>query len=62
MDAVYRSCPDVPEVCDPTWAMMQPGPNPQTLWGAVVGGPALVSHLATDSQNYLRQLATSDDC
>ncbi|KAG7175011.1 Endoglucanase B-like [Homarus americanus] len=34
------SCPDMPEKCDPNWAMNQDGPNPQTLWGALVGGPS----------------------
>lgn len=42
--AFPSSCPNMPEYCDGNWAMNQGGPNPQTLYGALVGGPGQVCH------------------
>lgn len=47
------SCPDLPEVCDPEWAMTQSGPNPQTVWGALAGGPDENDVFVDDREDYV---------
>ncbi|XP_045615169.2 endoglucanase E-4 [Procambarus clarkii] len=46
------SCPDEPQTCDPNWAMNQAGANPQTLWGALVGGPSQDDSYSDDRADY----------
>lgn len=54
------SCPDLPEVCDPDWAMMQPGPNPQTVWGALAGGPNQTDWFLDDREDYVHNEVALD--
>ena len=35
----YSSCPKPPKSCSDGWAQNQGGPNPNVLYGALVGGP-----------------------
>ncbi|XP_069954651.1 endoglucanase E-4-like [Cherax quadricarinatus] len=45
------SCPDPPEDCDYGWAYTQSGPNPHTLYGALVSGPSLLGEYEDDRTN-----------
>ncbi|XP_042211150.1 endoglucanase E-4-like [Homarus americanus] len=54
------SCPDLPEVCDPDWAMKQPGPNPQTVWGALAGGPDKDGNFVDDREDYVHNEVAID--
>ncbi|XP_069959461.1 uncharacterized protein [Cherax quadricarinatus] len=44
------SCPSLPESC--IGAFNNPGPNPQTLYGALVGGPGLDGNYTDDRGDY----------
>ena len=46
------SCPDAPELCDVQNRYMKPN-NPQTLYGALVGGPPGVRRNKTNPDYYL---------
>nr|AIT11911.1 endo-beta-1,4-glucanase [Parasesarma erythrodactyla] len=54
------SCPDIPEACDGNWAMTQSGPNPQTLYGALVGGPAQDGSYTDDRNDYVKNEVACD--
>ncbi|KAF2358937.1 Glycoside hydrolase family 9 [Trinorchestia longiramus] len=47
------SCPDAPEPCDSGWALNQAGPNPQVLYGALVGGPDINDNHSDDRSDYV---------
>jgi hypothetical protein len=47
------SCPSLPAVCDPNTAANSPNPNPQTLYGALVGGPRVDDFYEDVRQNYV---------
>ncbi|XP_018019708.1 endoglucanase E-4 [Hyalella azteca] len=47
------SCLDLPEVCDDGWALNQPGPNPQVLYGALVGGPDMSDGYTDERSDYV---------
>jgi len=53
------SCPNLPEVCD--WnAFNNPGPNPQTLFGALVGGPGIDDSYVDDRNDYIKNEVATD--
>nr|APF29559.1 endo-beta-1,4-glucanase [Mictyris platycheles] len=54
------SCPDMPEYCDGNWAMTQGGPNPQTLYGALVGGPGQDGSYTDDRNDYVKNEVACD--
>merc|ERR1711962_413796 len=54
------SCPDPPSVCDFEWAFNQPGPNPQVLYGGLVGGPDQDGNWEDDRGDYQRNEVACD--
>jgi hypothetical protein len=55
----YSSCPDAPAVCD--WnAFNNPGPNPQVLTGALVGGPDENDNYVDDRSDYVHNEVATD--
>ncbi|KAA0200411.1 Glycosyl Hydrolase 9 [Hyalella azteca] len=54
------SCPDIPEYCDPNVAINNPGPNPQTLYGALVGGPDQNDNYVDDRNDYVQNEVACD--
>ncbi|XP_050707727.1 uncharacterized protein LOC126992936 [Eriocheir sinensis] len=54
------SCPDMPEYCDGNWALSQSGPNPQTLYGALVGGPGQDGSYNDDRNDYVKNEVACD--
>lgn len=54
-----RSCPNLPAVCN--WsAFSAPGPNPQVLNGALVGGPDRYDNYVDDRADYVANEVTLD--
>lgn len=56
---VCRSCPDRPAICDWT-AFDSPEDNPQTLYGALVGGPDINDLYVDDRADYVKNEVTLD--
>ncbi|XP_045130864.1 endoglucanase E-4-like [Portunus trituberculatus] len=54
------SCPNMPEYCDGNWALNQGGPNPQTLYGALVGGPSQDGSYNDDRHDYVKNEVACD--
>ncbi|XP_045614932.1 uncharacterized protein [Procambarus clarkii] len=54
------SCPSLPGACDDGWADKQPGPNPQTLYGALVGGPGQDDSYTDDRMDYVHNEVACD--
>ena len=55
----YSSCPDSPSSCG--WnEFSAPGPNPQILYGALVGGPDEFDNFVNDRQDYIYNEVTCD--
>nr|APF29556.1 endo-beta-1,4-glucanase isozyme GN1 [Gecarcoidea natalis] len=54
------SCPDLPEACDADWAINQSGANPQTLYGALVGGPGQDGSYVDDRNDYVKNEVACD--
>jgi len=52
------SCPDMPESCD-GW-FDNPGPNPQVLYGALVGGPDINDYYVDDRGDYVKNEVALD--
>ena len=53
------SCPPMPDAC--SWdAFNNPGPNPQTLFGALVGGPGKDDSYKDDRGNYVNNEVAMD--
>ena len=53
------SCPPMPDAC--AWdAYSNPGPNPQTLYGALVGGPGKDDSYKDDRGNYINNEVAMD--
>jgi hypothetical protein len=53
------SCPPMPDQC--SWDMYNnPGPNPQTLYGALVGGPGKDDSYKDDRGNYINNEVAMD--
>jgi len=52
------SCPNRPASCD--GALNNPGPNPQTLFGALVGGPGLDDSYVDDRNDYVKNEVATD--
>lgn len=53
------SCPNLPATCD--WsAFSAPGPNPQVLNGALVGGPDIYDNYVDDRADYVANEVTLD--
>ncbi len=46
------SCPNLPSPCDHNNALQNPGPNYQTLYGALVGGPGIADDYVDDRGEY----------
>lgn len=56
---LYRSCPDVPAQCG--WdAFNSLDPNPQTLYGALVGGPDINDQYVDDRGDYVQNEVALD--
>ncbi|KAG4076480.1 hypothetical protein HA402_014444 [Bradysia odoriphaga] len=53
------SCPDLPASCSFTDAFL-PGPNPQILYGALVGGPDINDGYEDDRSDYVRNEVALD--
>ncbi|XP_066945456.1 endoglucanase E-4-like [Macrobrachium rosenbergii] len=53
------SCPDMPATCDQS-AFDNPGPNPQILYGAVVGGPDEYDAYTDDRGDYVHNEVACD--
>lgn len=54
-----RSCPDRPAPCN--WSNFDtPGPNPQMLYGALVGGPNQYDEYVDDRADYVQNEVTLD--
>lgn len=55
----FRSCPNLPATCD--WGSFSaPGPNPQVLNGALVGGPDRYDNYVDDRADYVANEVTLD--
>ncbi|KAK7072702.1 hypothetical protein SK128_023020 [Halocaridina rubra] len=54
----HSSCPDIPQSCD--GAMNNPGPNPQILYGALVGGPDENDYYVDDRNDYVHNEVACD--
>ncbi|XP_064097744.1 endoglucanase E-4-like [Macrobrachium nipponense] len=54
------SCPDEPSSCTDGWAQQQAGPNPQILYGALVGGPAQDGTYKDDRMDYVHNEVACD--
>ncbi|KAF2358941.1 Glycoside hydrolase family 9, partial [Trinorchestia longiramus] len=54
------SCPDLPEPCETDWAQNQPGPNPQVLYGAMVGGPDVDDGYTDERMDYMHNEVACD--
>lgn len=54
------SCPDLPEPCEASWAQDQTGPNPQVLYGAMVGGPDQDDGYVDDRMDYMHNEVACD--
>ncbi|KAA0200408.1 hypothetical protein HAZT_HAZT002177, partial [Hyalella azteca] len=54
------SCPDMPEACVSDWAQNQPGPNPQVLYGAMVGGPDQTDGYSDERMDYMHNEVACD--
>lgn len=52
------SCPNRPQPCDN--GLNNPGPNPQILYGALVGGPGLDDSYTDDRNDYVKNEVTTD--
>jgi hypothetical protein len=52
------SCPDRPGSCDN--GLNNPGPNPQTLYGALVGGPGINDDYEDDRNDYVKNEVATD--
>ena len=56
---IHRSCPNQPATCD--WsASSNPGPNPQILYGALVGGPDQNDNYVDDRNDYVMNEVACD--
>ncbi|XP_064097985.1 endoglucanase E-4-like [Macrobrachium nipponense] len=53
------SCPDMPQTCDNS-AFDNPGPNPQVLYGALVGGPDQNDGYVDDRGDYVHNEVACD--
>ncbi|XP_068216077.1 endoglucanase E-4-like [Palaemon carinicauda] len=53
------SCPDMPQTCDYS-ALDNPGPNPQVLYGALVGGPDQNDQYVDDRHDYVKNEVACD--
>ncbi|KAF2347095.1 Glycoside hydrolase family 9, partial [Trinorchestia longiramus] len=54
------SCPTIPEPCDGDEAFNNPGPNPNTLFGALVGGPDANDNYVDDRGDYVQNEVACD--
>lgn len=55
----YSSCPSMPAPCG--WdAQKNPGPNPHTLYGALVGGPGQNDEYKDDRNDYVKNEVACD--
>ncbi|XP_069943511.1 uncharacterized protein [Cherax quadricarinatus] len=54
------SCPSMPGSCHDGWAEKQEGPNPQTLYGALVGGPSEDDTYTDDRIDYIHNEVACD--
>jgi hypothetical protein len=54
------SCPYPPDSCTDGWAQSQSGPNPHTLYGAVVGGPDQSDNYNDDRNDYVQNEVACD--
>lgn len=55
----YSSCPSMPAPCG--WdEQKNPGPNPHTLYGALVGGPGKDDSYADDRTDYVKNEVACD--
>ncbi|OXA51379.1 endoglucanase E-4 [Folsomia candida] len=54
------SCPNRPSPCDYNNGMNNPGPNYQTLWGALVGGPGPNDDYVDDRGDYIKNEVATD--
>lgn len=54
------SCPQYPASCQDAWSQNQPGPNPQPLYGAMVGGPDESDGYTDDRMDYIHNEVACD--
>jgi endoglucanase len=54
------SCPNRPAVCDYNSGFNNPGPNPQTLFGALVGGPGINDDYEDRRDDYQKNEVATD--
>jgi hypothetical protein len=54
------SCPNRPAVCDYNTGYSNPGPNPQTLYGALVGGPDTQDNYNDSRDDYVQNEVATD--
>ncbi|XP_018026496.1 endoglucanase E-4 [Hyalella azteca] len=54
------SCPQYPASCTDSWAQNQPGPNPHTLYGALVGGPDQSDNYVDDRMDFVHNEVACD--